>query len=146
MKQNLTLLSDYDEVKRELEIMKACCTLRLKMKHGDATYVSLTQFVEFGGIDDDRDPSYPDTASNGLGLSLPDPKASRANSAPNKSLEVLLAAKNTRITEELTRLRASTSRALFTRFYPLLKFAAARNRYRRQTLREHCMRCRRNCA
>ena len=40
-----------------------------------------------------------------LRLSLPDPNAEKANAQQNKSLEALLAAKNKRIMEELTRFR-----------------------------------------
>ena len=42
-----------------------------------------------------------------LGLHLPDPNAEKANAQRGKSLEVLLATKNKRILEELTRFRVS---------------------------------------
>lgn len=64
------------------------------------------QYVEFAGLDEDLDE---DTGSlselNELGLHLPDPNAEKANAQQGKSLEVLLATKNKRILEELTRFR-----------------------------------------
>lgn len=42
---------------------------------------------------------------NELGLHLPDPNPEKANAQGGKSLEVLLATKNKRILEELTRFR-----------------------------------------
>ncbi|TDL25909.1 hypothetical protein BD410DRAFT_783893 [Rickenella mellea] len=85
LKQKLQRYSDYDEVKRELEIMK---------------------YVEFTGLDEDEGniaSGY--MAGNELGLSLPNPNAEKANAEQNKSLEALLAAKNMRIMEELTKYR-----------------------------------------
>jgi len=85
LKQRLKQYSDYDEVKRELEIMK---------------------YVEFAGFDEDQDE---DTGSlselNELGIHLPNPNADKANAQQGKSLEVLLATKNKKILEELTRFR-----------------------------------------
>jgi len=81
LRERLQVRQDYDEIKRELEIMK---------------------YVEFGGMDDE---DYGQEPSNGLGLSLLNPATKRANVQENKPLEVLLASKNARITEELTRLR-----------------------------------------
>ncbi|KAF8518766.1 CASP C terminal-domain-containing protein [Gautieria morchelliformis] len=81
LKQKLRNYSDYDEIKRELEIMK---------------------YVEFAGGDvDDLDDPHP----SGLDLRLPDPNADKANSQQGRSLETLLAAKNKRILEELTKFR-----------------------------------------
>lgn len=42
---------------------------------------------------------------NELGLHLPDPNPEKANAQQGKSLEVLLATKNKKILEELTRFR-----------------------------------------
>ncbi|TFK25166.1 hypothetical protein FA15DRAFT_737942 [Coprinopsis marcescibilis] len=75
LKQKLSKFSDYDEIKRELEIIK---------------------FVEFSGLDDEGD---------GQDVQLPDPNASKAGGQHNKSLEALLASKNKRIQEELTKFR-----------------------------------------
>jgi len=46
-----------------------------------------------------------DEQPNGLELRLPDPNADKVNSQHGKSLETLLAAKNKRILEELTKFR-----------------------------------------
>ncbi|RXK36992.1 homeobox protein cut-like [Tremella mesenterica] len=78
LKSKVKQYSDYDEVKRELEIMK---------------------YVEFSGGDMDD----PDSES----VSLPNPNASLANKQSNRSLENLLVAKNRRLLEDVTRLRVS---------------------------------------
>ncbi|KAI0697242.1 CASP C terminal-domain-containing protein [Cytidiella melzeri] len=87
-RQKLKQYSDYDEIKRELEIMK---------------------YVEFSGFDDTEDAKDPLAASSestdALGLHLPNPNADKANVQRGKSLEVLLALKNKRILEELTKFR-----------------------------------------
>ncbi|KAI0743499.1 CASP C terminal-domain-containing protein [Daedaleopsis nitida] len=85
LKVKLKQYADYDEIKRELEIMK---------------------YVEFAGLDGDED-AEDDVTLNGdaLGLHLPDPNAEKANAQRGKSLEVLLATKNKRILEELTKIR-----------------------------------------
>ncbi|KAG2354889.1 CASP C terminal-domain-containing protein [Suillus spraguei] len=82
LKTKLKTYADYDEVKRELEILK---------------------YVEFAGLDPDDDWSSPDEDEDGV--HLPNPNADKANVQHGKSLEVLLATKNKRILEELTRFR-----------------------------------------
>ncbi|OAX40365.1 hypothetical protein K503DRAFT_768625 [Rhizopogon vinicolor AM-OR11-026] len=82
LKAKLKTYADYDEVKRELEILK---------------------YVEFAGLDPDDDWSSPDEDEDGV--HLPNPNADKANAQQGKSLEVLLATKNKRILEELTRFR-----------------------------------------
>ncbi|KAG0701321.1 CASP C terminal-domain-containing protein [Suillus ampliporus] len=82
LKTKLKTYADYDEVKRELEILK---------------------YVEFAGLDPDDDWSSPDEDEDGV--HLPNPNADKANAQQGKSLEVLLATKNKRILEELTRFR-----------------------------------------
>ncbi|PCH43609.1 hypothetical protein WOLCODRAFT_18462 [Wolfiporia cocos MD-104 SS10] len=86
LRQRLKQYSDYDEIKRELEIMK---------------------YVEFAGLDEDEDSEGYDVngSSDALGLQLPDPNADKANAQRGRSLEVLLATKNKRILEELTKFR-----------------------------------------
>jgi len=59
------------------------------------------QYVEFAGLEDGDEQ---DTDSE---LHLPDPNAEKANAHHGKSLEVLLATKNRRILEELTKFRVS---------------------------------------
>ncbi|KAJ8588870.1 hypothetical protein M405DRAFT_819013 [Rhizopogon salebrosus TDB-379] len=82
LKTKMKRYADYDEVKRELEILK---------------------YVEFAGLDPDDDWSSPDEDEDGV--HLPNPNADKANAQQGKSLEVLLATKNKRILEELTRFR-----------------------------------------
>jgi homeobox protein cut-like len=48
-------------------------------------------------------------SDNHLGLQLPNPNASKANAHPTSSLEALLATKNKRILEELTKFRVGLS-------------------------------------
>ncbi|KAI0775656.1 CASP C terminal-domain-containing protein [Trametes elegans] len=86
LRSKLKQYSDYDEIKRELEIMK---------------------YVEFSGFEGDEDADVDDVTLNGdaLGLQLPDPNAEKANAQQGKPLEVLLATKNKRIQEELTKFR-----------------------------------------
>ncbi|CAA7261704.1 unnamed protein product [Cyclocybe aegerita] len=83
LRTKLKQLSDYDEIKRELEIMK---------------------FVEFSGFDANDEDA--DTL-NGYdpGLALPSPNPDKVNGRQGKSLETLLATKNKRLQDELTKLR-----------------------------------------
>lgn len=83
LKQRLKQFGDYDEIKRELEIMK---------------------YVEFSGFEDtDEDKELAD--GHTLELHLPNPNADKANNQEGKSLEALLATKNKRLQEELTKFR-----------------------------------------
>ncbi|KAI0281035.1 CASP C terminal-domain-containing protein [Russula aff. rugulosa BPL654] len=84
LRQSLKSYADYDEIKRELEIMK---------------------YVEFAGLEGDLDEEDGVPSDNQLGLQLPNPNASKANAQPANSLEALLATKNKRILEELTKFR-----------------------------------------
>ncbi|KAF7428227.1 hypothetical protein PC9H_007448 [Pleurotus ostreatus] len=92
LKLRLKQYADYDEIKRELEIMK---------------------FVEFGGFDDideenDQESPQPNghaRSNSHSAVQLPNPNADKANAEQGNSLEALLAAKNKRILGELTRLR-----------------------------------------
>ncbi|RDX55044.1 hypothetical protein OH76DRAFT_1397388 [Lentinus brumalis] len=85
LKTKLKQYSDYDEIKRELEIMKE---------------------VEFAGLEGDDD-AEDDATLNGdaLGLHLPDTNVAKVDGQRSKSLEFLLATKNKRILEELTKFR-----------------------------------------
>ncbi|WVR00235.1 hypothetical protein IAU59_007377 [Kwoniella sp. CBS 9459] len=80
LKAKVKQYSDYDEIKRELEIMK---------------------FVEFSGADFEDDDDFSGS------VSLPDPNASVANKSLGRSLENLLVSKNRRLLEDLTKLRVS---------------------------------------
>jgi len=70
---------------------------------------NLEQFVEFGGFEDEdishetNETSYSPPMS--ASLQLPNPNAVKANARAGKSLESLLAAKNKRLQEELTKIR-----------------------------------------
>jgi len=84
LKQRLKQYGDYDEIKRELEIMK---------------------YVEFAGLDEDADEDGEQGEKTESGLQLPNPNAQKANAQRGKTLEALLATKNKRILEELTKFR-----------------------------------------
>ncbi|KIM45231.1 hypothetical protein M413DRAFT_441914 [Hebeloma cylindrosporum] len=83
LRTKLKHLGDYDEIKRELGIMK---------------------YVEFSGLETNDDE---DNIPNGGedGWSLPSPHSGQAATNEGKSLEALLATKNKRLQEELTKLR-----------------------------------------
>ncbi|CAK5281610.1 unnamed protein product [Mycena citricolor] len=78
LRLKLKQYGDYDEIKRELEIMK---------------------YVEFAGLDDDNDDD------GDAEIKLPNPNAQKANAEPGNTLEGLLATKNKRLLEELTKIR-----------------------------------------
>ncbi|KAG8907946.1 hypothetical protein FRB99_001454 [Tulasnella sp. 403] len=83
LRQKVKQYADYDEIKRELGIMK---------------------FVEFAGGDDaDQE------TTDALGLQLPNPNADKANQQHGQSLESLLMSKNKRLLDELTKLRITHS-------------------------------------
>ncbi|THV02426.1 hypothetical protein K435DRAFT_792605 [Dendrothele bispora CBS 962.96] len=84
LKQRLKRLSDYDEIKRELDIMK---------------------YVEFSGFEEETEEDDQDLNGYEAGVQLPNPNADKANVQQGKSLEALLATKNKRLQEELTKLR-----------------------------------------
>ncbi|KAG8912989.1 hypothetical protein FRC00_003305 [Tulasnella sp. 408] len=75
-RQKVKQYYDYDEIKRELEIMK---------------------FVEFAGVDDPEDGS--------TDVRMPNPNAEKANKQQAQSLESLLMTKNKRLLDEVTRFR-----------------------------------------
>ncbi|KAJ4476999.1 CASP C terminal-domain-containing protein [Lentinula edodes] len=84
LKQRLKQYSDYDEIKRELDIMK---------------------FVEFAGFEDEPEDDQLLIQDYELGVHLPNPNADKANAQQGKPLEALLASKNKRLLEELTKFR-----------------------------------------
>ena len=103
LKLKLKGLADYDEIKRELEIMK----VRILVFNHAGEFIHrcrCRQYVEFAGLDADADDDGL-SSDNVLGLQLPNPNASKANDHQTKSLEALLATKNKRILEELTKIR-----------------------------------------
>ncbi|KAK0454978.1 CASP C terminal-domain-containing protein [Armillaria borealis] len=84
LRNRLKQYNDYDEIKRELDIMK---------------------YVEFAGFDDDIDEDGDQIDGYEVGLQLPNPNADKTNAQQGKSLEALLATKNKRLLEELTKFR-----------------------------------------
>ena len=107
LKTRLKQYADYDEIKRELDIMKVRTCLGLIFLYHITEYY-FSQYVEFAGLDGDDDVE-DDITLNGdaLGLHLPspNPNAEKFNTQQGKSLEILLATKNKRILEELTKFR-----------------------------------------
>ncbi|KAL1743372.1 CASP C terminal-domain-containing protein [Schizophyllum fasciatum] len=86
VKLKLKQYADYDEIKRELEIMK---------------------YVEFAGLEEEDESEDGGAHANGddSHLSLPNPNADKANARHGRSLEALLATKNKRILDELAKFR-----------------------------------------
>lgn len=104
LKTKIKQYSDYDEIKRELDIMKVC---RSCFDHA-YTRLMCFQYVEFAGLEGDDDIEDDlDLNGDALGLHLPspNPNTQKFNTQQGKSLEVLLATKNKRILEELTKFR-----------------------------------------
>ncbi|BGP40941.1 hypothetical protein JCM10449v2_004906 [Rhodotorula kratochvilovae] len=84
-REKIRQYADYDEVKRELEIMK---------------------YVEFAGMDLDDIPGESGSSVADL-VRLPDPNADKANAARPAPLENLLMAKNRKLQDEVTALRVA---------------------------------------
>lgn len=61
--------------------------------------LTLLQYVEFSGFDEEE------SSIEKIHLSLPDPNAGKVIGREGKSLETLLAIKNKRLQEELTKIR-----------------------------------------
>jgi hypothetical protein len=64
------------------------------------------QYVEFAGMEDEAD-DRDESSMDGYDVQLPNPNAEKANSQQAKSLEALLALKNKRMLEELTKFRVN---------------------------------------
>jgi len=101
LKERVKQFADYDEVKRELEIMKVSfsCGARGEPK----LIFRRSQYVEFAGMD--LDEVAEDDASELV--RMPDPNADKANAHRGKPLENLLMGKNRKLQDELTSLRVS---------------------------------------
>ncbi|KAF9263314.1 hypothetical protein L218DRAFT_341638 [Marasmius fiardii PR-910] len=86
LKTRMKKFHDYDEIKRELEILK---------------------YVEFAGFEEEATESDDQAGVNGYdtGVHLPNPNADKVIGQQAKSLEALLVTKNKRIMEELTKFR-----------------------------------------
>jgi len=90
LKEKVAQYADYDEIKRELEIIK---------------------YVEFASLnpeDEDNagyDDCSPESSSLNLAIKMPNPNAEKANKQQTKSLETLLISKNRKLQDDLTTLR-----------------------------------------
>lgn len=102
LRNELELYRDYDEVKRELEILK----VSLYTSHHDTRAHELNcrlQYIEFASGDHaDADSLH--------SMQLPNPKANRIDARAGGSLEALFAQKNKKLQEENARLRVSIHR------------------------------------
>lgn len=65
--------------------------------------------MEFAGFDDDIDEDGDQIHGYEVGLQLPNPNAEKEHDQEGKSLEALLATKNKRLLEELTKFRVCAS-------------------------------------
>jgi len=84
----------------------------------------LSQFVEFSGFDanDEEETDVPNGYDSRL--YLPSPNAEKTNIREGRSLETLLATKNKRLQEELTKLRVRHSRPAFQfPYWPVYRFS-----------------------
>jgi homeobox protein cut-like len=108
LKQRLKQYGDYDEIKRELEIMKVLSVYNL----ASCTELTYLQYVEFAGLDEDAEEGIVGNHGSDSDLQLPNPNADKANAHHGKSLEALLSTKNKRILEELTKIRVRLSQLM----------------------------------
>ncbi|KAJ3567586.1 hypothetical protein NP233_g6271 [Leucocoprinus birnbaumii] len=92
----IAFLKKVEEITRELQ-KRTSEVDQLKQK--------LKQYQDYDEIKQDADEGSADDDDDNDALHLPDPNAEKANSQRGKSLEVLLATKNKRILEELTKFR-----------------------------------------
>ncbi|MBW0526833.1 hypothetical protein O181_066548 [Austropuccinia psidii MF-1] len=92
LRKRVSQYSDYDEIKRELEIIKY------------VEFASLNpEDEEQSGFDD----SSPNSSSLSLAITLPNPNADKANKQKTKSLETLLMNKTRKLQDDLTTLRVT---------------------------------------
>lgn len=97
--------ADYDELKRELEIMKVRSRREPSPVEVVASETLVPQFVEFSGMSLDEGAEGEDDESVSDAVRLPDPNADKANLHRGKPLESLLMGKNRKMQDELTSLR-----------------------------------------
>ncbi|GAA6034575.1 hypothetical protein JCM8097_005404 [Rhodosporidiobolus ruineniae] len=103
--------ADYDEIKRELEIMK---------------------YVEIAGLDLDDVPAASGSTVADLEVRLPDPNADKANRDRGKPLENLLMAKNRKLQDEVTELRVAHDELSMAHQSLLHDFDAVQARFEEQ--------------
>lgn len=102
--------ADYDELKRELDIMKV---LYLFLVYLGRCGLRPAQYVEFAGLTLDEE-DLDDSVSIASDVRMPDPNADKANKARGKPLENLLMSKNRKLQDQLTSLRVRLPFALIS--------------------------------
>ncbi|GAA5968216.1 hypothetical protein JCM8115_006159 [Rhodotorula mucilaginosa] len=111
-KEKMKQYQDYDELKRELEIMK---------------------YVEFAGMDlDDMNDEFDGDGDESL-VRLPDPNADKANLQRGKPLENLLMAKNRKMQDEVTALRVAHDELAAAHETVMADYEALQSRLQEQT-------------
>ncbi|GAA5988242.1 hypothetical protein JCM10908_002127 [Rhodotorula pacifica] len=111
-KDRMKQYQDYDELKRELEIMK---------------------YVEFAGMDlDDPNDDFDGDGDESL-VRLPDPNADKANLQRGKPLENLLMAKNRKMQDEVTALRVAHDELAAAHETVMADYEALQSRLQDQT-------------
>jgi len=103
-RDRLKQFGDYDELRRELEIMKVNDNVSLTYR-AELT-LSIPQYVEFAGMNLDEVVGEAGDSVADL-VRMPDPNADKLNQQRGKPLENLLMAKNRKLQDELTALRVS---------------------------------------
>ncbi|KAF9051170.1 hypothetical protein BDZ89DRAFT_1154075 [Hymenopellis radicata] len=94
-----TAKKNKDDTTREIQKKVAeIDTLKHRLKQ-------IMKYVEFAGFDEDIDEDGDQIRGYEVGLQLPNPNAEKAHEQQGKSLEALLATKNKRLLEELTKFR-----------------------------------------
>ncbi|KAG0144756.1 hypothetical protein CROQUDRAFT_659572 [Cronartium quercuum f. sp. fusiforme G11] len=91
LRSKVAQYADYDEIKRELEIMK----------YVEFSSMNLEEEEESFGFED----LSPGSSSVNLDIKMPNPNADKANKQKTKSLETLLMSKNRKLQDDLTTLR-----------------------------------------
>jgi homeobox protein cut-like len=103
LKHKLEEFADYDEVKRELDIMKA------SIRTSQRGRLMQAQFIEFSGTsleDDAEDDNSDSTSFADSSLRMPNPNGDKSRGR-GKPLENLLLSKNRKMQEQLTTLRVA---------------------------------------
>lgn len=100
LREKVQHLSDYDEIKRELEIMKY-----IEFAGSDIDNDGDGAATEFG--DDDDNVSSANGTGTGSSLRLPNPNADKANRQHGRPLEGLLMSKNRKLQDGMTKLRVA---------------------------------------
>lgn len=132
-KEKMKQYQDYDELKRELEIMKVSNHLAEAVRsHASLDAQWYIQYVEFAGMDlDDMNDDFDGDGDESL-VHLPDPNADKANLQRGKPLENLLMAKNRKMQDEVTALRVAHDELAAAHETVMADYAALQSRYEEQ--------------